>query len=171
MTGRMFAWALFDLANTFFAVAMLSFYFPLWIIEDRGGREFSFSLALGCSMACVAFLMPLCGALSDTTGERMRFLRWTTYGCIVATLLISVCAHLGLALILFGVANTCYQLGTVFYDALLWKVAPEGRLSETSGIGAAFGYLGSMVGLLLLWPFVRAGGHHAAFAPSAWSNR
>jgi UMF1 family MFS transporter len=161
------AWALFDLANTFFAVAMLSFYFPLWVVEDRGAKELSLSVALGVSMVCVALIMPFCGALSDAAGERMRFLRWTTYGCTTATLLIGWTTHLGLALALFGIANMCYQLGTVFYDALLWKVAAPGRLGQTSGFGAAFGYLGSVMGLVLLWPFVQSGGHRAAFAPSA----
>lgn len=161
------AWALFDLANTFFAVAMLSFYFPLWVVEDRGAKELAFSLALGGSMICVAIFMPFCGALSDATGERMRFLRWTTYGCTAVTLVIGLVSHVGFALLLFGIANICYQLGTVFYDALLWKVALPGRLGQTSGFGAAFGYLGSALGLLLLWPFVRAGGHQAAFIPSS----
>ena len=161
------AWALFDLANTFFAVAMLSFYFPLWIVEDRGAKELSFSVALGISMACTALIMPFCGALSDATGERMRFLRWTTYGCVIATVLIRMTSQLIAALVLFGVANLCYQLGTIFYDALLWRVAPQGRVGEVSGIGAAFGYLGSMIGLLVLWPFVRWGGYQATFAPSA----
>ena len=165
--NQVLAWALFDLANTFFAVAMLSFYFPLWVVEDRGAKELSFSIALGVSMACVAILMPFCGALSDATRERMRFLRWTTYGCTAATILIAFTSPLWLALILFAVANLCYQLGTIFYDALLWKVAAPGQLGQTSGFGAAFGYVGSALGLVLLWPFVRSGGHQAAFAPSA----
>ncbi len=161
------AWALFDLANTFFAVAMLSFDFPLWLVEERGVKELFLSLALGGSMGVVALLMPLCGALSDATGERMRFLRWTTYGCAAATVLIGFTSHIGVALVLFGCANVCYHLGTVFYDALLWKIAPAGQLGQTSGLGAAFGYVGSMLGLLLLSPFVQGGGHQAAFAPSA----
>jgi UMF1 family MFS transporter len=161
------AWALFDLANTFFAVAMLSFHFPLWIVEDRGGRELFFSIALGISMLCVAVIMPFCGAMSDASGTRMRFLRWTTYGCAASTMLIGLTPNLASALILFGLANICYQLGTVFYDALLWNVSPPATLGRASGIGAAFGYLGSMLGLLLLWPFLRWGGRAATFAPSA----
>ena len=164
---QVLAWALFDLANTFFAVAMLSFHFPLWVVEDRGGKELYFSIALGASMVCVAFLMPFCGALSDAAGERMRFLRWTTYGCTAATFLIGFTTHLGVALALFAIANICYQLGTMFYDTLLWQVAAPERLGQTSGFGAAFGYLGSTLGLLLLWPFARVGGHQATFAPSA----
>lgn len=165
--GQVLAWALYDLANTFFAIAMVSFYFPLWLVEDRGVKELWFSVALGVSMAAVALIMPLCGALSDLTGRRMPYLRWTTYGCAAATFLISTTSHVLLSLGLFAIANMCYQLGTVFYDALLWSVAPKGRLGRISGIGAAFGYLGAMIGLLLLWPFVKANGYHAAFAPSA----
>ncbi len=161
------SWALFDLANTFFAVAMLTFHFPLWVVEDRGGSELMFSIALGASMVCVGLLMPLCGAVSDASGQRMRYLRWTTYGCVVTTFLMGFISNLWLALVLFGLANICYQLGTVFYDALLWRVAPPGRVGVISGFGAAFGYLGSMAGLLFLWPFARMGGHQATFAPSA----
>ena len=161
------AWALYDLANTFFAVAMLSFYFPLWIVEDMRAKELVYSAALAVSMIAVALLMPLCGAISDATHQRMRYLRWTTYGCIAATALIGFLDHLWIALALFVVGNVCYQLGTVFYDALLWQVARPGRLGQASGIGAAFGYLGSMAGLLMLWPFVRHGGYHAAFLPAA----
>lgn len=164
---QVWAWALYDLANTFFAVAMLSFYFPLWVVETKGAKELSFSVALGVSMICVSLLMPLCGALSDATSARIRYLRWTTYGCAVSTLLVGLTSRLSAALILFGFANVCYQLGTVFYDALLWKVSAPDRLGETSGLGAAFGYLGSAVGLLVLSPFVRAGGYQAAFAPAA----
>jgi len=164
---RLLAWALYDLANTFFAVAMLSFYFPLWVVEDKGAKELVFSAALAVSMVCVAVTMPLCGAISDATNQRMRYLRWTTLGCVSAMFLIGLLDELGVALALFVVANICYQLGTVFYDALLWHVATPGKLGQASGFGAAFGYLGSMTGLIFLWPFVRHGGHQAAFVPAA----
>jgi len=146
---------------------MLSFYFPLWVVEDQGAKELIFSAALACSMVCVAIAMPFCGAISDATGQRMRYLRWTTLGCVGATALIGVVHQLWLGLVLFVVANVCYQLGTIFYDALLWQLARPARLGQISGFGAAFGYLGSMTGLLFLWPFVRHGGHQAAFIPSA----
>ena len=164
---RVAVWALYDLANTFFAVAMLSFYFPLWVVEDQGAKELVFSGVLAASMACVAVLMPICGAISDARGQRIRFLRWTTIGCVAVTALTGLTHHLGVALVLFAMANICYQLGTIFYDALLWRIAKPTHVGYVSGIGAAFGYLGSMAGLLFLWPFVQRGGHHAAFLPSA----
>ena len=163
---KLFVWALYDFANTFFAVAMLSFYFPLWVVEDQGAKEVTFSIALAVSMICVALIMPICGAISDATRQRMRYLRWTTLACVCATMAIGFLDELWPALILFGIANVCYQLGTVFYDALLWQVARPAALGQASGFGAACGYLGSMTGLLFLWPFVRQGGHQAAFVPS-----
>lgn len=166
-TRAIMAWACYDLANTFFAVTMTSFFFPLWLVEDRGTKELWFGLALAASMAVAAVLMPPCGVFSDVTGRRVAPLRWTTYGCVAAVALTACTRHVGIALGLFMAANLCYQLGTVFYDALLWQLAPEGRLGATSGFGAAFGYLGSMAGLGLLWPVVRTWGHQASFAPSA----
>lgn len=146
---------------------MLSFYFPLWVTEDHGAPELVFSATLAISMIAVAMAMPVFGALSDATGQRMRYLRWTTFGCLGATVLIGWLDQLWPALALFAIANFCYQLSTVFYDALLWRIAKPEKLGHASGFGAAFGYLGSMTGLLFLWPFVRAGGHQAAFIPSA----
>src|SRR3989338_2536786 len=157
----------FDLANTFFAVAMLSFYFPLWVVETRGGKELSLSLAFGASMACVAALMPVCGAKADAAGDRIGWLRRTTLACVTLTALIGLTESVGWALALFACANVCYQLGTIFYDALLWQLASEDLLGIVSGLGSAFGYLGSMLGLLLLRPFVLRDGYHAAFLPSA----
>lgn len=165
--ATLLAWASYDLANTFFAVAMVSFYFPLWLIEDRGVPELVFSIALSGSMVGVALVMPVCGAIADATGQRMRYLRWTSFACIGTTLLIGWVNRVGFALVLFAMANACYQLGTVFYDALLRQVARNGRLGQASGWGSAFGYLGSMVGLTLLWPFVQSWGYQAAVLPSA----
>lgn len=159
-------WALYDFANTFFAIAMLSFHFPVWVIE-RGGKEIHFSIALGLSMALVALLMPLCGAIADATAGHMRYLRWTTYACVATTALIGFIPNLTAGLVLFGIANMGYQLGTVFYDSLLWRIAGQKELGQVSGTGAAFGYLGSMAGLVLLWPFARSGGSQATFMPSA----
>ncbi len=159
-------WALYDFANTFFAIAMLSFHFPVWVIE-QGGREIHFSIALGLSMGVVALLMPFCGAIADSTLQHMRYLRWTTYACVATTALTGLVHNLTAGLILFAIANMGYQLGTVFYDAMLWRIAGDNRLGQVSGIGAAFGYLGSMAGLVLLWPFARSGGSQATFIPSA----
>ncbi len=164
---RLLAWALYDLANTFFAVAILSFYFPLWLIEDRGAKELVFSAAMSASMILVAVLMPICGAISDATNQRMRYLLWTTGICIAATFALGLVHSVAPAIALFIVGNVCYQLGTVFYDALLSHVSQADDVGGASGFGAAFGYLGSMAGLVFLWPFVKSGGHQATFIPAA----
>jgi UMF1 family MFS transporter len=81
--------------------------------------------------------------------------------------------------ILFIVANFSYEAGMPFYNALLYSVA-EGRQARlVSGIGVAWGYVGSIVGMILVLPFVTgtfygielplvsAGGKTGAFAPTA----
>ncbi len=167
MIPRILAWSLYDLANTFFAIAMISFYFPMWLMDTHKARELTFSITLSISMAVVAVLMPVCGAISDTTQIRMRYLRWSTYACVLFTASIAFTSNIFTALILFGLANICYQLGTVFYDALLPQISSSAERGQTSGLGAAFGYLGSMLGLLFLWPFAQKGGPAATFLPAA----
>lgn len=163
----MLSWALYDLANTFFAVAMVTFYFPMWLMEAHNAKELTFSITLSLSMAAVAVLMPICGVIADVTQVRMRYLRWATCACTLLTASIAFAPGLISALVLFALANTCYQVGTVFYDALLPQLVSRQSRGQVSGMGAAFGYLGSMAGLLCLWPFVKQGGPQAAFLPSA----
>ena len=33
------AWALYDLGNTLFSINVISLYFPLWVVNDMGGRD------------------------------------------------------------------------------------------------------------------------------------
>jgi len=55
----------------------------------------------------------------------------------------------------------------VFYNALLPDVSPAGRRGLASGVGIGAGYLGNVLGVLLIKPFVDAGGRSAAFLPAA----
>ncbi|MHB9090980.1 MAG: MFS transporter, partial [Chloroflexota bacterium] len=54
-----------------------------------------------------------------------------------------------------------------YYDALLPVVSTEATRGRISGIGVSLGYAGAIGGILLVRPFVAAGGREAAFVPSA----
>ena len=80
---------------------------------------------------------------------------------------------------LFVVANFSYEAGQPFYNALLYSVANGPFARFVSGFGVALGYVGSIVGMVLVLPFVtgdlfglelpivQAGGKAAAFFPTA----
>ena len=164
---RIVSWATYDLANTIFAINILSLYFPLWLIKDRGGSDLLYASASSASLFLASCLMPFLGTLSDHLRKRMIFLIPTTLFCVMATGFLSRASSLKSALLLFGIAHLNYQLGLVFYDALLPHVSSSKMIGRVSGIGVALGYVGTLVGLALVRPYVLTRGHQAAFLPTA----
>ncbi len=163
-----FSWSLFDFANTIFSMNIVSLYFALWVTVDKGGRDILYSSALGISTLLIIFSLPILGILSDGYERRMPFLIFFTLISVIFTGLIGVFDHLFLGLIFFGIANYGYHSSLVFYDALLPQVAgEETHLGKVSGYGVAMGYLGAILGLLMVKPFVLRGGRSGAFIPTA----
>jgi len=161
------SWSLYDFANTIFSMNVISLYFALWVTVDHGGQDILYSAALSGSMFAVAISVPLFGAISDQTGRRRGPLTLLTIISVTATALIGQASQLWTGICLFVIANYCYQSALVFYNGMLPSVARRSNVGMVSGYGVALGYMGSIAGLLLVDPFVKAGGRPAAFLPTA----
>ena len=161
------SWAMYDFANTIFAMNVLSLYFVLWVTQDNGVRQSIFGLALSASMLAVAVTCPMLGAVSDRYGRRIPFLIAFVLTCVAFTALIGQVGGVVLALIFFAIANFAYQSGNVFYDSLLPTVSREDNRGRVSGLGVGLGYVGTIAGILMVAPFVDQWGRGAAFMPTA----
>ncbi len=161
------SWALYDFANTLFAINILSLYFVLWVTEDQGASQTSFSLTISGSMLAVALCSPMLGAVSDRYGRRIPLLMVVVVVCVVLTGAIGQVGGLIAGLALFAAANFCYQTGNVFYDSLLPTVSTEENRGRISGLGVGIGYVGTITGILMIAPFVDRWGREAAFLPTA----
>jgi len=165
-----FSWCLYDFANTIFSMNIISLYFALWVIQDKGGKDIHYGLVYSASMLIVILLGPLLGRLADVYVKRRLFLIIATVVCIASTALIGSINLLGWGLALFFIASGAYQLALVFYDSLLPSVASHERVGSISGSGVALGYLGAIIGILLVSLFVNVGGEvfrERAFIPTA----
>ncbi len=163
----MLSWALYDFANTIFAMNVLTLYFALWVTVDNGADDIVYSIAFSASMLAVAVVSPVLGATSDRYGRRIPFLILFTVICVAFTAPIGRLGGLPVALLFFAIANSAYQCGSVYYDSLLSTVSNESNRGRISGIGVALGYVGTIFGILMVKPFVDAGGRGAAFLPTA----
>src|SRR5687768_7712300 len=97
-------WVIYDFAAVVFAMNVAGLYFPLWVVEDAGGRDAHVAIALSAAMAIVLIAAPLLGSFADRSGHRVLMLGYSTVACALCTLLLG---HGGLivALIVFAVAN------------------------------------------------------------------
>ena len=174
------SWALYDFANTIFSMNIVTLYFAVWIVTERGASNTAYSLATSFSSLLVLAGAPVIGAFSDASRRRRPWVIGLTLLCVAATLALLPVAHAPLApptvvfllLAVFVVANTAYQLAIPPYNAMLPELVPASELGRMSGFGTALGYVGSIAGVLLVAPFVTggpgmpAGGRQAAFAPT-----
>ena len=146
------AWALYDLANTIFSYAVVSYAMGLWTVDRLGpaDAQFWFGVAAAVSVLVNAIVSPILGAISDRGGRRLPYLLVFTVITIVSTGLIAITDEAAIGLFLFSIANFAYQAALIYYDATLPVVArPEAR-GRISGIGVAVGYVGTIIIALLI---------------------
>lgn len=154
-TKKVFAWALYDWANSAFATTVMVVFFPLFFKQylaagqDATTSTFWLGIANGVSSFVLAIMAPWLGALADRSNAHLRFLAaFTAIGVIPTAMLAFVGAGEWVsAAVLFAVASLGFWGGLIFYDSMLVKVAPPERIDSVSGYGYALGYLG---GALLL---------------------
>jgi UMF1 family MFS transporter len=157
------SWSMYDLANQFFALNIVSLYFPRWISIEKGHPEIFYGLAFGISMFLVAISAPFLGAISDARNKRRAFLIFFTLLSIIFTMSLSLPVSIFLALVFFAVANFGCQVAIIFYNALMIRVTPKGRIGFVSGLGRMFGYSGAILALYLTKPVILKMGYQATF--------
>jgi MFS transporter, UMF1 family len=171
------SWALYDFANTVFSMNIATLYFSAWLVKDLGHSNTLYATVNGIASALVVVSIPLFGAISDATQRRKPWVVGFTLIACISTVLIAILGQNGLPLVgegitavtspssippgiaLFGVlaaftlANYAYQGAQPFYNAMLPELVPVDHRGRLSGMGSAFGYLGSITGVLLTFPF------------------
>jgi len=153
---RIWAWTMYDWANSAFATTILAAVLPIYYSQVAGATLPSAAVAtaywsagLSISLFIVAIFSPILGTISDVMRGKKRFLAIFFGMGIVGTgllVLVSTGDWL-LASILFIVGRIGFTAANVFYDALLPHIAQEQDLDRVSTRGYAMGYLGG--GLLL----------------------
>lgn len=143
---KVFVWSMYDLANTAFSALFVTFFFPLYIKETLGGSEFQIGLVFGLSMLLVGLIVPVIGALSDTLKRRLPFIIVATVFCVIFTTITGFVSLIP-ALLCGLLANFFYHAALTTYNALLPSIARSKDVGFISGIGTAFGYVGTLASL------------------------
>ncbi len=151
------AWCLYDWANSPFPTVVVTFvfaaYFTKSIVGDDALGTALWSQALGVSGLIVALAAPVVGAVADASGRVKPWLFGFSAATATAGALLWFAgpdpANTWWVLALVAFANVAFELATVFYNAMLHRLAPPGRLGRVSGWGWALGYAGGVACLVL----------------------
>jgi UMF1 family MFS transporter len=159
---KIFIWTLFDFANTSYSIIVVTFiyavYFKDVVTKGEPIGDLYWSIGISVSMLISGLLAPILGAIADYSTGKKRFLLFFTLLSIIATSLLYFVQE-GMilwGLVLFIIANIGFESGLVFYDSFLPELTTPNNYGRVSGYGFAMGYLGSLVTLAIVLPFIKA---------------
>lgn len=147
MKKEVYAWSMYDLANTAFSSLFVTFFFPLLVKEFLGGSELHIGFVFSISMFLVGLSVPLIGSYTDKMGKRIPTLFWFTVLCCLSTFMI-FWSNLFWVLVLGVVANFTYHAALTAYNAILPSLGKSSEFGTISGIGVSFGYVGTLLSLI-----------------------
>lgn len=151
------AWAWYDWANSVYFTTVITAVFPSFFATyaakglEPAQATAQFGLVTTISVATIAIISPVLGAIADYSGAKKRFL------AIFMIIGVTSCAAMaligegdvGLATTLFFIGNIGVSGSLVFYDSLLPHVAKPEETDRVSSAGYAMGYFSGGVLLLI----------------------
>ncbi len=158
-------WCMYDWANSVYSLVITSAIFPVYYQEVTATASgdhvdfFGFSItntvlysyALSVSFLITALILPLLSGMADYGGMKKRFMKVFVLigGISCMGLYFFTGENVELAIILSVLASIGYSGSLVFYDAFLPEIATVDRFDKISARGFAYGYVGSVILLLI----------------------
>jgi len=141
---------------TIIVTVLFSMYFKDIIVGEKEYGTALWGRTISISMILVAVLAPIMGAIADLSHSRKTMLIISAYTTILFTafLFFTKKNDILLAMVLFIIANTAFNLATVFYNAFLPEIVKKDELGRFSGISWGAGYLGGLTTLFIILPII-----------------
>jgi len=163
----LFAWALYDWANSSYFVIIQTFifaaYFTKAIAENVEVGTAQWGNMISVAGIVIAIGAPVFGAIADQAGRRKPWIAAFTVLCIIACGLLWFAEpstnSLWLALGMGFMATIGAEFAFIFYSAMLPDLVPADKLGRWSGWGWGMGYAGGLACLLVsLFAFIQTDG-------------
>lgn len=157
-------WAFYDWANSVYSLVISTAVFPLYYssITEKSfvrflGMEWEhpetlYNYALSFSFLVVAFISPILSGIADYTGSKKKFMK---FFCWMGSLsVMSLYFFDGIDTVWIGIlftilASIGFWASLVFYNAYLPEVALPEQQDKASAKGFIFGYIGSVILLII----------------------
>jgi len=152
MNRKAIAWATFDWANSAFPTVVSTFviaaYFAQGIAPDPATGQAQWGWMQTLAAVGIAILSPLLGAIADRGGHRRALLAAATLCTAIFTALVWYAEPdpswtlwaLGCVML----ATIAFEVGCVFYNAMLPEVTTQEHIGRVSGLAWGLGYAGGL---------------------------
>lgn len=158
------AWAFYDWANSVYSLVISTAIFPLYyaaVTENEMvwflGMEWTvpdtlYSYALSFSFLVVAFLSPILSAIADYSGNKKKFMKffcWMGGLSVMSLYFFDGLDKIWLGIVFSVLASIGFWSSIVFYNSYLPEVAFPEQQDKASAKGFIFGYIGSVILLII----------------------
>lgn len=142
------SWALYDWANTGYAMIGLALVFPqlyrsLWADQLAPDQQtFWFTLTVAMASLLVAVLAPILGSVAELGGLRkVLLLRFAVVGIVACAVMGTIGeGYYLLASLVYLFGTVSFYCANIFYDSMLEVVSSHRNRHVISGLGFTFGY-------------------------------
>jgi MFS transporter, UMF1 family len=157
MRKRIWGWFFFDWASQPYNTLLLTFIFAPYVKEligDGAAAQSAWGFGIGAAGVCIAVLAPVLGAISDVSGQRLRWIWFFSALYVVGAAMLWMAApghfNLNLTLFFFAIGLIGMEFATIFTNAMLPDLGTREEIGRISGNGWAFGYVGGLIALVIM---------------------
>lgn len=166
------AWALFDWANSAFALVITTAIFPVYYLQSTNDIVYIFdyeisnsslyAFAISGTYLLLALFSPLLSGIADYSGRKKKYLKiFTRIGALACLMLFFFTGvsetntvaqnnfQTALGTGAFMLSMLGFAGGLVFYNAYLPEIVTEDRYDSVSAKGFSYGFLGSVILLII----------------------
>ncbi|MEX1161437.1 MAG: MFS transporter [Balneolaceae bacterium] len=155
----LFAWALYDWANSAYFVMIQTFIFAAYFAQSIAVDENTGTVLWGNMIGLAGFIIavsaPFLGAIADEGGRRKPWILFFTVLCVVGCCALWFAkpdtAYIWLALSMAFIATLGAELSLIFYNAMLPDLTNSLNIGRWSGWAWGLGYAGGLVCLILCY--------------------
>ena len=161
------AWAMYDWANSVFALVITSTIFPIYYDAITKSKEkmdmvnflgfevknsVLFSYTISISFLIIAFINPILTAMADYSGKKKAFMQFFCYlgAAACAGLYFFDTEHISLGIVFFSLGLIGFSGSLVFYNSYLPEITDDENIDVVSAKGFTLGYIGSVILLVFL---------------------
>ena len=152
---------MYDWANSVYSLTITTAVFPSYYLAVTNEKvsflgfelinSALYSYALSFSFLIAALLSPFLTSIADYTGKKKLFMQVFCYmgSFSCAYLFFFTSDNINLGILAFILAGMGYSGSIVFYNSFLPEIATEDQMDKVSARGFAFGYIGSVLLLIV----------------------